>query len=107
VTPSLEATSAAAAGVEMPADYRISITDPAGTWAWPIASFTYLIVHRDQREAIRGNALLHFLWWALHDGRDLEQPLEYAPLPRSVAAKVEKTLDGLTVQGQPLHLAAR
>ncbi len=106
VKPTLESTSAAAAGVEMPPDYRVSITDARGRDAYPIASFTYLLVHRDQKDGVKGKALVHFLWWAVHQGQSMASPLDYAPLPKPVVAKIERTLEGLTVQGKPVQLAA-
>jgi phosphate transport system substrate-binding protein len=106
VKASLEATSAAAAGVEIPADYRVSITDAAGKDAYPMASFTYLLVYRDQSDPVKGEALLRFLWWAIHDGQASSAPLDYAPLPAAVVKKVEKTLATLTVQGRHVPLAS-
>ncbi len=106
VRPTLESTSAAAAGVEMPPDYRVSITDAPGKDAYPIASFTYLLVHRDQKDAVKGKAVVQFLWWAVHQGQAMAPPLDYAPLPRPVVARIERTLEGLTVQGKPVQLAA-
>ena len=50
VAPSIAATSAAAAGVSMPADYKVSVTDASGKDAWPIASFTYLLIHQDAKD---------------------------------------------------------
>ncbi len=105
VKPSLEATSEAAAGVEMPDDFRVSITDPSGKAAYPIAGFTYLLVYKDQADKAKGEALLRFLWWAIHDGQAAAAPLDYAPLPKPVVAKVEKKLHAMTVQGKPLQLA--
>lgn len=107
VRPSLESTSAAAAGVAMPADHRVSITDAAGKDAWPIAAFTYLLVRRDQQDPLKGEALVRFLWWATHDGQKEAPALEYAPLPKAVVAQVEKTLATLTVQGKTVHLAGK
>lgn len=107
VTPTLEATSAAAAGVDMPADYRVSITDAGGKASWPIASFTYLLVHRNATDARKGEALVKFLWWATHDGQKMAAPLDYAPLPEKVVQMIEKTIRSLTVQGKPVDLAAR
>lgn len=107
VKPSLASTSAAAAGVAMPADYRVSITDAAGKDAWPIASFTYLLVRKDQADAAKGEALVKFLWWATHEGQKDAPALEYAPLPKPVVAMVEKTLATLTVQGKTVRLAGK
>ncbi len=106
VAASLESTSLAAAGVEVPDDYRVSITDAKGKGAYPIASFTYLLVYRDQADKAKGEALVNFLWWAVHDGQASAPSLDYAPLPKAVVTKVEKTLKSLTVQGKPLPLAA-
>ena len=83
VKPSLEATSAAAAGVQMPDDFRVSITNAAGKDAYPISGFTYLLVYKDAKDAAKGKALVDFLWWALHDGQKLAPPLDYAPLPEA------------------------
>jgi len=105
VKPTLASTSEAAAGVEMPADYRVSITDAAGKGAWPIASFTYLLVHRDAKDRAKGEAIVKFLWWAIHHGQTFAAPLDYAPLPKAVVAKVEATIKGLTVQGKPVAIA--
>ena len=106
VAPSLESTSAAAAGAEMPADYRVSITDAKGKDAYPLASFTYLLVYKDQADSRKGEALLRFLWWAIHEGQATASSLDYAPLPKAVVAKVEKTLGSLTVQGKLVPLAS-
>jgi len=106
VAPSLESTSAAAAGVQMPADYRVSLTNAAGATAYPIASFTYLLIHKDMADQAKGEAIVKFLWWAIHDGQKLAAPLDYAPLPKSVVSMVEKTVQGLQVQGKPVTLAA-
>jgi len=106
VKASLESTSAAAAGVEMPGDFRVSITDARGKSAYPMASFTYLLVPRDQQDAAKGAALLRFTWWAVHDGQRFAAPLDYAPLPAAVVEQVSARLRTLTVQGKPVDLAA-
>ena len=107
VKPTLEATSAAAAGIEMPADYRVSITNAGGKASWPIASFTYLLVHRDMKDRAKGQAMVRFLWWATHDGQRMAAPLDYAPLPPKVVHMLEQTIKSLTVQGKSVDLAAR
>ncbi|MGZ6124789.1 MAG: phosphate ABC transporter substrate-binding protein PstS [Myxococcales bacterium] len=84
VKPTIESVSLAAAKVEMPDDYRVSITDGAGKDAYPIASFTYLLVYREQPDTAKGAALLEFLWWAIHDGQGSAGALDYAPLPKPV-----------------------
>ena len=99
VKPSLESTTAAAAGVEMPADFRVSITNPGGKDAYPISGFTYLLVHRDAKDKAKGTAIVNFLRWAVTDGQKLTTALDYAPLPKPVQERVLKTIDTLTVQG--------
>ena len=90
----------------MPDDYRVSITDAKGKNAYSIAGFTYLLVYGDQSDKAKGEALVKFLWWAVHDGQATAGPLDYAPLPKAVVGKVEKTLERITVQGKPIQLAA-
>ena len=99
VKPSLQSTTAAAGGVQMPDDFRVSITNPAGKDAYPISGFTYLLVHRDAKDKAKGTAIINFLRWAMADGQSLATALDYAPLPKPVQEKVLKTIDTLTVQG--------
>jgi phosphate transport system substrate-binding protein len=99
IKPTIEATSEAAAGVPMPADFRVSITDAPGMGAYPIASFTYLLVYKDQTNKEKGVALVGFLKWAVTDGQKLAAALDYAPLPRSVVTKVQATIDTITING--------
>ena len=106
VKPTIAATSEAAAGVEMPDDFRVSITNASGRAAYPIAAFTYLLVYKDQGDKAKGEALVQFLWWAIHEGQSAAAPLDYAPLPKPVVVKVEKRLQAMTVQGKPAPLAA-
>jgi phosphate transport system substrate-binding protein len=99
VKPTIESTSAAAAGVEMPADFRVSITNASGKDSWPIAGFTYLLVHGDNKDPAKGKAIINFIRWALNDGEKMASPLDYAPLPDAVRERVLKTVDSLTVNG--------
>jgi phosphate transport system substrate-binding protein len=103
VKASMETTSEAAAGVEMPDDFRVSITDAKGKKAYPMASFTYILVPQDQQDPVKAEALVKFLWWAVHDGQRFAAPLDYAPLPKKVVEKVMAKLQTLTAQGKPLH----
>jgi phosphate transport system substrate-binding protein len=91
--------------VVLPPDFRVSVTDPSGKNAYPIASFTYLLVHQDAKDKAKGDAMVKFLWWAVHAGQATAIPLDYAPLPKPVVASVEKTIQGLLVQGKPVALA--
>src|SRR5437763_4757491 len=107
VRPSLESVSAAAANVQIPDDYRVSITDAEGKEAWPISAFTYLLVYKDQANGAKGDALLKFIWWAVHDGQKNASSLDYAPLPHSAVTKVERTLKSMTVHGKPVLASSR
>ncbi|MCI0354077.1 MAG: phosphate ABC transporter substrate-binding protein PstS [Acidobacteria bacterium] len=93
VRPSLQSTSAAAASVKnMPADFRVSITNPPGKDAYPIASFTWLLVPVQSADANKGRILSDFLTWMLGDGQQLATQLTYAPLPKEVSDKVRTTI---------------
>jgi phosphate transport system substrate-binding protein len=103
VTPSTDSTSLAASGVTIPADYRTSIVDSPTKGAYPIASFTYILLYKAQSDAGKGKALVDLLWWAIHDGQKTTTELGYAPLPKEVVAMVEKTLTtDITANGQPI-----
>ncbi len=104
VKASMESTSQAAAGIDMPDDFRVSITNARGKNAYPMASFTYLLVPHDLNDPAKGKALLDFLWWAVHDGQKYAEPLDYAPLPKSVVEKVSAKLKTFTVQGKKIAL---
>ncbi len=108
VTPSIESTTAAAASVaDMPADFRVSLTNPPGADAYPIASFTWLLVYREQPDEARGRALVKFLWWATHEGQKYPKDLLYAPLPPPVVNRIEAALREIHFRGKPLLAAAR
>jgi len=105
VAPTLEATSAAAAGAAstMPADYRVSIVNAPGKDSYPIAGLTWLLVFKDQRDEAKGKAMVQFLKWAIHDGQKMEAALDYAPLPKPVVEKLEKTLHRINYKGKSLY----
>ncbi len=84
IKASLASTTAAAAGVKMPADFRVSITNPPGKDAYPIASFTWLLIPTNPADAKKGKILKDFLFWMLDQGQTMTEALSYAPLPKSV-----------------------
>jgi phosphate transport system substrate-binding protein len=102
VGPTIGSVTAAAAAVELPDSLTASITEAAAPDAYPIASFTYLLVYEDAADQKKGAALIDFLWWALHDGQKDCAPLDYAPLPAAVASKVEMKIKQLKVAGKPV-----
>jgi len=90
IKASLASTTAAAAGVKMPPDFRVSITNPSGKTAYPIASFTWLLIPTNPTDKNKGKILKEFLFWMLDQGQTMTESLDYAPLPKDVVAK-EKT----------------
>ncbi len=105
VRPTLDSITAAAAGVanQMPDDLRVSITNAPGATAYPISTFTYLLVYKEQQDQAKGKAFVDFLWWAIHDGQPLAKELLYAPLPEAVVQKAEQKINSITYQGKPLR----
>ena len=101
VTPTIEAVTAAAAGAVAKlapnTDYRVSIVNAAGKGAYPISSFTWLLVYRQQSDAAKGKQLLDFVRWALTDGEKSAATLDYAPIPVVMARQLIKRLDGVTL----------
>jgi len=87
IKASLESTTAAAVGVNMPADFRVSITNPPGKDAYPIASFTWLLIPTNPADQNKGKILKDFLFWMLDKGQSMTQALSYAPLPKDVVVK--------------------
>jgi phosphate transport system substrate-binding protein len=87
VTASLDSVTAAAAGVQMPDDFRVSITNPDGKDAYPIASFTWMLLYANPTDKERAKVMNDFLKWALTDGQKDAPALGYAPLPKAVAEK--------------------
>jgi phosphate transport system substrate-binding protein len=101
ITPTLESVTAAAssAAANMPEDFRVSITDPAGADAYPISSFTWLLIPTRIPDKDKGTAIKSFLSWMLTDGQSMAAPLNYAPLPPQVVEMGKKALDRITVGG--------
>lgn len=87
----------------MPDDLRTQITHAAGADSYPISSYTYVLIYKDQPDAAKGRALVDFLWWALHDGGKFASDLHYAPLPDEVLKKVEAKINSIASGGKPLR----
>jgi phosphate transport system substrate-binding protein len=104
VEPTIATTTAAATGAakSMPDDFRVSLTNAPGDDAYPVASFTWLLVYKDQANEAKGRALAKFLWWMSHDGQKYADDLLYAPLPVPVVKQIEGKVKQITYQGKPL-----
>jgi len=94
VKASLAGVTAAAAGAakEMPDDFRVSITNAPGKDAYPISSFTWLLIPSKFADASKRDALKGFVTWMLADGQNYVEALSYAKLPKEVVAKEKKAL---------------
>ena len=99
VEPSLESVTAAAAGAssKLPAntDYRISIVNAPGKEAYPISSFTWILLYEHPKDATKGKALVNFLRWAYQSGESVAPSLDYAPLPAAMVKRLENRLNTL------------
>ena len=95
VSPTIEAMSAAAEAVEMPDALFVSLSNAEGDAAYPITSYSYLLVYENAKDPVKGEALAKYVWWGLHDGQQFAKDLDYAPIPAKVLAKVEARLKEL------------
>lgn len=95
VKASLDSATAAAQGAKIPNDYRVSITNPPGKDAYPVASFTWLLIPEKSTDPNKGKILVDFLNWMLNDGQKETTELSYAPLPPELAARVKETVKQL------------
>jgi phosphate transport system substrate-binding protein len=87
VKASLASTTAAAASAKMPPDFRVSITNAPGKEAYPIASFTWLLIPANWKDGAKGKIMVDFLNWMIGEGQTMTEALNYAPLPKEVVEK--------------------
>lgn len=99
VAPSVAGVTAAAAAVaeQLPpnTDYRVSIVNAAGADAYPISSFTWILVYTNQADATKSKKLVDFLRWALTEGEKEASALDYAPLPARMQTQLLARLDSI------------
>ncbi len=99
VKASLASVTAAAASVkDMPDDFRVSITNAPGKDAYPISSFTWLLVPVEWSDATKEKAFVDFLNWMVDKGQGMTEALAYAPLPKAVAQKVKARIKEIKVK---------
>ena len=100
VKASIEGVTAAAAGAAaaMPADFRVSITDAPGETAYPIASFTWILLYENPDDKAQARVMVDFMKWALTDGQVHARELGYAPLPKEVVDMELKALERVRLQ---------
>jgi phosphate transport system substrate-binding protein len=90
--------AAAAASKQMPADYRVSITNAPGDDVYPVSSFTWMLFYQDPKDKTQARMMVDFMKWALNDGQKLAGDMGYAPLPRNVVDMEMKSLTTIKVQ---------
>jgi phosphate transport system substrate-binding protein len=100
VKASIDSVTAAAAEAakQMPADYRVSITNAPGDAVYPISSFTWLLLYQDPKDKAQGKVMVEFMKWALTDGQKFAGEMGYAPIPKNVVDMELKTLATIKVQ---------
>jgi phosphate transport system substrate-binding protein len=101
VSPTAKAVTAAAAGAlkNIPEDFRVSIVNAEGREAYPISSFTYLLVSQQMPAGMKGQELTKFLGWAVTDGQKFNESLGYATLPKPLVSKVAAKIKTIKVGG--------
>ena len=100
VNPEVKSVTAAAAGAvpTMPKDFRVSITNSPGSGAYPISSFTWILLYESPEDKAKGRAMNDFMQWALTDGQKMAATLGYAPLPESLVPMELEQLSRIKVQ---------
>ncbi len=107
VEPSLESVTAAAAAVKLSkdTDFRVSITNAGSPAAYPIASFTWLLVHQDTKDAAKARLIKDFLTWMITpEAQKIAADLKYAPLPSEIVQLIQPRLGTLKAGGKALAL---
>ncbi|RPI56623.1 MAG: phosphate ABC transporter substrate-binding protein PstS [Acidobacteria bacterium] len=100
VSPEVKSVTAAAAGAmpTMPKDFRVSITNSPGQGAYPISSFTWILLYESPDDKAKGQTLNDFMKWALTDGQKAAADLGYAPLPEEMVPMELEQLNRIKVQ---------
>ena len=87
--PSLEGAAAAADQKDLPDNMEVVITDSPNPNAYPISGFTWVLVYENQTDEAKADVVANLVWWMIHDGQKLAEPLEYAPLKGAAVKKAE------------------
>jgi phosphate transport system substrate-binding protein len=102
VEATIPSISAAAAGADLPptTDYRVSIVNAKGAEAYPISSFTWLLIYRNQKDAEKARKLKDFMRWVYTEGEASAGALDYGPLPAGLTQRLVARLDSIQVSSQ-------
>jgi phosphate transport system substrate-binding protein len=95
--------AAADSAAKTPDDLRMSITNAPGAQAYPISSYTYVLLYKNQKDATKGKVLVDFLWWGVHDGKPFVQEMGYVPLPDDILKRTEGKINSVTAGGALLR----
>ena len=105
ITPTVASTSAAG-NVQLPDDSKVSISNTDAADGYPIASFTWALIYKEQnynsRSQDRATKLVKMLWWTIHEGQTYAEGLNYAPLPANAVKVAENILKSATFDGKPI-----
>jgi phosphate transport system substrate-binding protein len=107
IQPSLESVTAAAASAkfEKDTDFRVSITNAPGAAAYPISSFTWLLIRPDMKDPTKAKAIKSFLTWMISpEAQSMARDLEYAALPKEVTGLISERLKTLKADGKPIAM---
>jgi len=101
ITPSLASVTAALKTAKIPDDFRFSMVNAPGDDAYPICGATWLLVYQQQKDPVKGKALVDFLKWAYTDSaQKMANDLNYASLPADLVARVKTVVD--TIKYEPV-----
>lgn len=105
IVPEIESISQAA-NVEIPADTRVTLTDTDAEQGYPLSSFTWIVLYKEQnynkRKREKAAAVVELLDWMIHGGQQYAAPLDYAPLPEAAVKRAEDVLQSITYEGKTL-----
>ncbi|MFI5145189.1 MAG: phosphate ABC transporter substrate-binding protein PstS [Ignavibacteria bacterium] len=105
IVPSLKSTNAAANGT-IPDDTRISLTNSDAPEGYPIVSFTWILLYKEQnydnRSESKAKGVVNLIWWMTHEGQQYNEALSYATLTPEAVKKVEANLKSITYNGKPI-----
>ena len=96
----------AAANVTIPADARVSLTNTDAADGYPVSSFTWVLLYKEQsydkRPMDKAKASAKLVWWMTHDGQKFAEPLNYASLPKAALKVAEDNLKSIVFGGKPI-----
>lgn len=105
ITPTLTTTTSAS-NISLPADSKVSLTNTDNPEGYPISSFTWALIYKEQkyngRSQERAKAVLDLLWYNIHNGQKYCNALNYAPLSPTAVGVAEKILKSATFDGKPI-----